>query len=53
MMNSYQPLSEFDKNIFSISEIWNDLIYNGELYGYESFTEFIHLTDIEIFKKLN
>ena len=42
-----------NSNIFSISEIWNDLIYNQELYGYESFNEFIHLTDIEIFKKLN
>ena len=42
-----------NSNIFSISEIWNNLIDNNELYGYESFNEFIHLTDIEIFKKLN
>ena len=42
-----------NSNIFSISEIWNDLIDKKELYGYESFNEFIHLTDIEIFKKLN
>ena len=42
-----------NSNIFSISEIWNDLIDNKELYGYECFNEFIHLTDIEIFKKLN
>ena len=42
-----------NSNIFSIAEIWNDLIDNQELYGYESFSEFIHLTDIEIFKKLN
>ena len=42
-----------NSNIFSISEIWNDLIDNKELYGYESFNEFIHLTDTEIFKKLN
>ena len=42
-----------NSNIFSISEIWNDLIDNKELYGYESFNEFIHLTDLEIFKKLN
>ena len=42
-----------NSNIFSISEIWNDLIENKELYGYESFNEFIHLTDIHIFKKLN
>ena len=40
-------------NIFSITEIWNDLINNRELHGYESTTEFVHLTDIEIFKKLN
>ena len=44
---------KINKNIFSISEIWNDLIDNKELYGYESLNEFIHLTDIEIFKKLN
>ncbi len=42
-----------NNNIFSISEIWNDLIENKELYGYESLNKFIHLTDIEIFKKLN
>ena len=42
-----------NSNIFSISEIWNDLIDKKELYGFESFNEFIHLTDTEIFKKLN
>ena len=41
-----------NSNIFSISEIWKDLIDSKELYGYESFNEFVHLTDIEIFKKL-
>ena len=44
---------KMNKNIFSISEIWNDLIDNRELYGYESLTDFIHLTDIKIYKKLN
>ena len=44
---------KINKNIFSISEIWNDLIDNRELYGYESKIEFVHLTDFEIFKKLN
>jgi len=44
---------KINKKIFSISEIWNDLIDNRELYGYESLNEFIHLTDIEIFKKFN
>ena len=41
------------KNIFSMSEIWNDLLDKKDLYGYESLNEFVHLTDIEIFKKLN
>ena len=44
---------KINSNIFPIYEVWNDLINNKELYGYESLTEFIHLTDIEIFKKLN
>jgi len=42
-----------NKNIFSMSEIWNNLLDKKELYGYESLNEFVHLTDIEIFKKLN
>ena len=44
---------KINNDIFSISEIWNNLISNKELYGYESLVEFIHLTDIEIFNKLN
>ena len=50
---SKKVFQNINSNIFSISEIWNDLIDNKELYGYESLNEFIHLTDIEIFKKLN
>ena len=50
---SKKVFQNINSNIFSISEIWNDLIDNKELYGHESFNEFIHLTDIEIFKKLN
>ena len=44
---------KINKTIFSISEIWNDLVDNKELYGYESLNEFKHLTDVEIFRKLN
>ncbi len=44
---------KINKNIFSMSEIWNDLLDKKELFGYESLNEFVHLTDIEIFKKLN
>lgn len=37
---------------FSISEIWDDLLKEDKLNGFESFNEFYHLTDLEIFKKL-
>ena len=37
---------------FSISEIWNNLLNNKKLYGYESQKDFYHLTDLNIFKKL-
>ena len=50
---SKKVFQNINSSIFSISEIWNYLIEKKELYGYESFNEFIHLTDIEIFKKLN
>jgi N-acetyl-alpha-D-muramate 1-phosphate uridylyltransferase len=40
-----------DKN-FSITNLWNDLIEKKELYGFETNTEFYHLTDLETFKKL-
>ena len=45
--------NNINKKIFSISEIWNDLLVKNELYGYESLNEFVHLTDIEIYNKLN
>jgi MurNAc alpha-1-phosphate uridylyltransferase len=37
---------------FSISNIWNELINENKLYGYESLENFYHLTDLEIYKKL-
>jgi len=37
---------------FSVSEIWNELLKNNKLNGFESFNKFYHLTDLEIFKKL-
>ena len=44
---------QVDNNIFSISKIWNRLLDKNELCGYESINDFVHLTDIEIFNKLN
>ena len=48
-----QIFKKIEKNIFSMSEIWNDLSDKEELYGYESLNEFIHVTDIDIYNKLN
>ena len=45
--------SKVYKNSFSIIEIWNQLINENKLYGFESLNDFIHITDLEIFKKLS
>ena len=45
----FQNLS---KNIFSINEIWDRYIKKGNLYGFESAIEFLHLTDKEIYEKI-
>ncbi len=37
---------------YSILEIWNDLLDQKKLFGYESQKDFYHLTDLDIFKKL-
>ena len=37
---------------FSISKIWNFLLENKKLYGYESLNKFYHLTNLKTFKKL-
>ena len=40
------------KKIFPISLIWNKLLIDKSLYGYESKIKFKHITDIKIYKKL-
>ena len=37
---------------FPISEIWNELLKNNDLYGYESLSKFYHVTNLKMFKKL-
>ena len=37
---------------YSILEIWNNLLDQKKLFGYESKKDFYHLTDLDIFKKL-
>ena len=40
------------KKIFPISLIWDKLLADKKLYGYESKTRFKHITNIKIYKKL-
>ena len=44
--------NDLDLNVFSISKIWNKKLKENDLYGYESYEKFIHLTDLEIYNKL-
>ncbi len=37
---------------FSILSVWNNLIGKKKLYGFQSFNDFYHLTDLKTFKKL-
>ena len=37
---------------YSILKIWNNLLDQKKLFGYESQNDFYHLTDLDIFKKL-
>ena len=37
---------------YSILKIWNKLLDQNKLHGYESQKDFYHLTDLDIFKKL-
>jgi len=41
-----------EKKIFSITEIWNELIKKNDLFGFESKNKFYHVTDLEIYNKL-
>lgn len=45
-------LLKFDNKPFSITKVWNNLINQNKLYGFKSLNEFVHITDIEIYKKL-
>ena len=45
-------LNYSQKKIFSITEIWNDLIEKDDLFGFDSSNKFYHVTDLEIYNKL-
>ena len=45
-------LKNNQKEIFSITEIWNKLIKKNSLFGFNSSNKFYHVTDLEIYNKL-
>ena len=45
--------TSINKDKFSISEVWDKEINNKQLYGIESVNEFLHVTDLDIYKKLS
>ena len=51
IMNKKLFIKEKVEN-YSILEIWNNLLDQKKLFGYESQKDFYHLTDLDIFKKL-
>jgi len=40
------------KKIFSVTEVWNDLIKKKILFGFNSNNKFCHITDLEVYNKL-
>ena len=44
--------SGLNSKVFSINKIWDQLIENNELYGVESNIDFLHVSNLDIYKKL-
>ena len=47
-----EAFSEFNIKVFSINKIWDILIKSDELYGLESNIDFLHVSTLDIYKKL-
>ncbi len=45
-------LNNINKKVFSINEIWNELVVKNNLFGFQSTNKFYHVTDLEIYNKL-
>ena len=47
-----ETFSNINMNIFSINKIWNNLIKFNEFYGAESNFDFLHVSTLDIYKRL-
>lgn len=47
-----EVFSDFKKKVFSINKIWDKLIENESLFGFESKVDFLHMSTLKIYKEL-
>ena len=47
-----EVFSNLNTEVFSINEIWNNLIKNSELYGIESNADFLHVSTLNIYRNI-
>ena len=47
-----EVFSGLDLGVFSINKIWDHLIKSNELYGVESNVDFLHVSNLDIYKSL-
>lgn len=47
-----EVFNSINENIFSINKVWDSLIEKNELHGAESIVDFLHVSTLEIYKKL-
>ena len=50
---SPEAFSNIDEKIFSMNKVWNQLIKSNQLFGSESKIDFLHISTLNIYKKLN
>jgi len=48
-----KAFSNIDEKVFSMNKVWNQLIKSNQLFGLESKIDFLHISTLNIYKKLN
>ena len=48
-----EVFSNINEKVFSINKVWNQLIKSNQLFGLESKINFLHISTLNIYKKLN
>jgi len=48
-----EVFNNINEEIFSINKVWDGLIKKNELHGIESIIDFLHVSTLEIYKKLS